>query len=1594
MAEDKTKQDEGGFWKWLDNTSRDLFPDVLLPVAKGVDKVNQYVLKPVIRESLILSQDAGTLLEWSLGELYADARDQITGKAEFGRSTPESRERFKSFSEQFITTQREGLGGVGTGYLPGGPAFEASQEAIQRARPRVGSRSFTLGRAGAYPFVQLGIMDEDGLAHQLFSGSIDAYKIVKNPADPFNWLGRIRPGGTGAGSTAGVGKTRISDAEEFSKYFDDLENKVINLQDNPNSPANQVLTPKQQALVDEYNRIVSPVAPTRTKPYPLTSPNAGAVADTYEPTEIYNYWKPKLDEAFNDISNQAGLINDLAPSFVRNQFQTWKEGGEGTAWAQNIIDQARSGELDVQTLWKSPMFQREGIGTAAKLVELAKDPAATTDMVFDVLNFALADFNPLYNVRNLGIGKIDAVRTNSGAIVKTAAQKLGFRQLEIFPEDLRVGFTDPNQSARNLDNVMGLYNFDYADRNFWLTSWAKASQGTKADIFDFLSNFEKQAVRKRLEDIDIPFTNRRVFNDEAINEITSWSRKVAGQVMNYTIDDMAQNVPLVWLDNGGVGPLRLSQLLSNDYYITPPQFVEEVIQATGKIGAFLKAGEQVPVVGGVIRGADWASDTIRTYMSQVWKPSRVAKVSHLVRVVPEETLRAAASGIFEHPMEQMLAMLGRTMQTDALGNAVGVKIKNIVKLHTFLNDVQETLKEAQSYENLLNKGNTLTKRQQELVNRIPKLEAKAAELEAQLAADPQAIQDVLIGPNTGRGAKATATGEYKDLYAKQVQRGVLQLPDRTIPNDVMGWRQGMAHELADMARNKDYQRIAASVLQAKDKIFINGKNLTIADHIANNAIHPFTKQPLQNNIDAVKLWLFQGSGRQYFEAYFEDVANLKPQYQNRGWANYATASERVDTILNHDIAYLTGLDQQLLEVVATGKFNGITATSFDLTGRGKVIPELDDYIKNVFINAPHAPRRVRNFVTQNLFNNPKATLGDASDRLFRFYFEEMYGRVSDLASRSPVWRAGYWTRMEELAPFMTPDEAQKLVVAAKKAKITPTRLERIELQAAVANGEGTVEGAQILAEGYARRYTNDLLFNANKKSLFGQQHAILFPFFEAFREVTGTWLKLSAQNPRIVRNVGQSVGTAQEEGWFYTDINGRKVFETPMTSALARIWTNQKNSVIDNFTIGVNAINIAGQMRPGFGPVVQLEGMFIPKAADYDWLRTLISPYRQPDIENAELQSLWTPAWLKQVAAKTQQGDNIWTDVSKLVIGDARKDDYFQRAYSRITQFLANTNEQKYLGTDGIKRLFEDAENMTFTLVSMRGLSAFLGPGAPMTTWLAHTKYGAVDVGIIMDDLFNKETAATKAGEPAYKGFNAWLEQWGEIVWPYVTSLTESTIGGQIATTEYQNWTKENGYILGKYPTVAGYFGPRTGERNFDAYQQQLNVDTRNIADPKENIAEAQNRLGNYLYYKLVDSIPENQMNSVEAKQAKANAVILIEEQLDGWQRPGTTNKVREAKTRDKIAELRAITKDSKLKESPVTKAVADYLAARDQAIAQEITSSKGAVSQTNWTDSKAGKPVRNYLSVVVAPALIASVPEFRDVYEQVLAYEFIVDED
>lgn len=239
-----------------------------------------------------------------------------------------------------------------------------------------------------------------------------------------------------------------------------------------------------------------------------------------------------------------------------------------------------------------------------------------------------------------------------------------------------------------------------------------------------------------------------------------------------------------------------------------------------------------------------------------------------------------------------------------------------------------------------------------------------------------------------------------------------------------------------------------------------------------------------------------------------------------------------------------------------------------------------------------------------------------------------------------------------------------------------------------------------------------------------------------------------------------------------------------------------------------------------------------------------------------------------------------------------------------------------------------------------------------------------------------------------------WLSKWGEAVWPYFGSVTESNVGGLVSTGQFAQWAKENAAILDKYPLIGGYFGPRTGERSFEAWLTMSSVGEIDVRDPKDKIAAAQDKFGNYLYYKAIAGIPADLVNTIDANQYRADVRDQLEKQLPGWRSPGADRAEFREEIRQKIDQLEVAAKDPKLKDAPISEAILTYLQAKDAAIEANIKATGGKMTRTNWVDSKAGRDVRLYLSQVVAPALFAQSPEFRDVYEQVLSYEFIVDEE
>jgi hypothetical protein len=323
-----------------------------------------------------------------------------------------------------------------------------------------------------------------------------------------------------------------------------------------------------------------------------------------------------------------------------------------------------------------------------------------------------------------------------------------------------------------------------------------------------------------------------------------------------------------------------------------------------------------------------------------------------------------------------------------------------------------------------------------------------------------------------------------------------------------------------------------------------------------------------------------------------------------------------------------------------------------------------------------------------------------------------------------------------------------------------------------------------------------------------------------------------------------------------------------------------------------------------------------------------------------------------------------------------------------------NANPDEYSGEAGQARALAEAQSLANKITSIRGIMAFLGPGAPMTNWIAETKFGNVGLAVLLNDLRAKEQEARNNGEPVYKGFERWLNMWGEQVWAYAGSVTKTNIGGLESTRQFQEWANENGAILERYPLVGGYLGPSGGDFGIDVWSEQLTVGARNVNDVEDAARQAQQYFGNYLYYKFLDSIPPSQMNSNRTRVLKANKIVEIEQTMPEWSRPGASGERAREENRNKIDQLRSIAVDPKLQANPVVKGLREYFTAFNEELAAEMAKKPG-LTLTNWsTGSKAGRDLRNFLREDLAPWIIDKYPEFKRVWDQVLSYEFVVDEE
>jgi hypothetical protein len=1570
-------------YKWADKFLSSIVPNA---IEKPIVEFDKKVIRPAVRYATAASMDAGSLLAWTGGEVWRNLT--------FQKPPKESPKEFlDKFTDQFIYGRmvKDDMD-LGTGYIPGGRARYLADVGVAEERARVGAHSFTFGRAGLYPFVKANIIEEDSLPWKIATGIIDMAVAVKNPLDPFNMTPSYRPSGTSAASRVGPGGTSIVSKKQFVEQFENLERQVLAARQEVQATGRS-LTKTEQDLAAKYADLTDNMAPNRTIEVP--DPISGvARVPGHEGGTVYGRWRPLMDKALADAHNNMGAVRDVAPSLITNRYKQWRQSAEGTEWAQSLIDNVKSGELNEGEIWRT-ILNHEGIGAAARLAEAARKPGATTNDILNVVDELTSTFDQGFNIRNLGRSNYDTFRSGQGYVVKTQIQKFS-RLAEVLPENTKIGYGDPDQSARNLDDLMGVFGFKPAERNKWLTDFSAVINGNKSEFFEFMNRFQSEAIGQRLSQIEIPFSGgERFFTKDEIGQITSWANKLRDEITYYAYDDMMDKVPFAWFDGNGFGPARLSQQMADNYVVIPPQIVDDLVRVFGKMGGFLTTATEAPLVGKGFATYDEARRVLLSYVTDVWKPRVVAKPSHTFRLGIEEMFRVNTRGIMEHPTEWIYSIFRKTMQRDAMGNVIPSKIPDWEKFYKDLAEAEANLMHAQDIQLRANQAVQLTKEEQAYLKLLPKLDKEYNDLLAQAPNFEAKIYESLVGPRS-RGANVM-TNEYAPLMEMSLRRGTAQFANKV--DDPQVWKNGMAQEITDMFMNPDYRRIAGQRLLPEDTITINGVTKKIDAHIKDGAIHPYTNQPLDNDLDAVKLWLFSGSGREYFNQYFENAYNLKPAYQNGGFDNYSVASQRVDEIFDNDIAHVTGGDKTLLEVVATGQYQGSRAVFRDGTGRGTVSPELADWIGNKFIALPHSPKLIIThpymgfepdlFPRKNIFTKFASALNTG----YRFYFENIYGRVSDTFARSPLWKASYWNRMEELVVNMAPDDAKQLVSAANKANLLPSRLSRIAVQAELANGKGTLEGAERLAAAFATKTTNDIMVR-NPRGLISNQHKILVPFFNAFVESATTWMTATAQNPKIIRNTARLYDGAEQNGYITKNQYGDTVIELKGTGALAS-WLTRADQPISDFQVNVRNMNILTQMRPGVGFVVQyVLDKILPPTPNYDWLREYASPYGAPRPAEGGVATPFIPPFLNQMLSYFGTDKKKFDDAFQAFFGDPRQTEYYRRGVVAMHQYLINRHGEKYVGIEGWNESVEDAQQMMDIIQPYRAFIAAVGPGAPTTEYLAKTKVGLVPRNIVMRDLTVKEERARKEGRPAHTAFGEWLDTWGDMVWIYAGSTTKANIGGLLTTREFDNWARSNSGLFEKYPNVAGYLGPDGGNPDIDVWSSQVRSSYRDINTMEEAKRQADQQNGNYKYYKFVESATPGQQKTQLFRDQRDALINDLKEQFPFWAAPGDNRGEYSQRNDRQIAELRLITKDKNLADEPTVMALKEYFDARDQSVANALSITP-ALTEENWkNNNKIGRPLRNHLRDVTAAAIIAKYPSFKRVWDQVLSFEFVADKE
>jgi hypothetical protein len=593
----------------------------------------------------------------------------------------------------------------------------------------------------------------------------------------------------------------------------------------------------------------------------------------------------------------------------------------------------------------------------------------------------------------------------------------------------------------------------------------------------------------------------------------------------------------------------------------------------------------------------------------------------------------------------------------------------------------------------------------------------------------------------------------------------------------------------------------------------------------------------------------------------------------------------------------------------------------------------------------------------------------ALDRFTDWFFVGVYGKASQTFEKSPVFRQFYYEQVSKNVDLLSKSEAEKLLkYMATSAERNGISVEnyvggkktyaRIKKLADNATGEGTIEELDDFAQLVALNSTKEALYNASSRNNLEDIMRILIPFGVAYREVTGTYLRLLAEDPTRIRKAQLIYSGAENfdpdndgQGFFYKDpTTGENVFNFPFSGELTKLLTGVEAPLQG----GVKRLSLGLQVIPSLGPVGQIAASeLIPDSPKFDDVVGVLLPYGRGSF-NA------MPSWAGKI--KSALRDNP----SKL-------ESIYANTYVDTLRALSASGDYDLDDEQSKANLMADAKSKAKVLTALRGFAQFVGPTSPSLEYVVKTKSGDVYASAMVQEFYRLQNDNYDTAVPEF------IKLFGDDALLYLSSKSKSVAGGLEASEQFGDWERDNENLLEQFPAVAGYLAPGGDDFSFEVWDRQLRKGRRERLPDVEIIKQAQYRMGASIYRSYRTQV--GAYPTAEQRAWLGNVRKEINKRYAGFP---VTPVFTVGEFESKLADMRSLIELPQLENNGVAKSISTYLDYRDKAV-QQYVSAGG--KEGGFDTSKKAEPLRDYL-VSIGQALIQQNPDFARVWDRELSSE------